>query len=101
MTIVIISNTDVQDADTVRLALLDALRPHADVTLDITDEGEPSFAFLQVIEAARCQAESVGARLSLLRPAQGPLLAALGHAGLLDPSRPPACPFWTHGATPA
>jgi len=72
-----------------RAVLLDALRPEADVVLDVEQVSGADFAFLQVIEAARRQAERVGASLSLDAPARGALLEALTEAGFLHPADRP------------
>jgi hypothetical protein len=98
MTIVLKGNQDVPAAAACRLALLDALLPDTTIVLDLDGVSDASFAFIQVIEAARLQAERVGAKLSLARPVCGALHEALGHAGFFDPPDRPDASFWTHGA---
>lgn len=73
--------------------LSEALVPGAWIELDLSAVVTADFSFVQLIEAARCHADTVGARLSLCAPLPEHLLDLTRHAGLAANNRT----FWTDG----
>jgi ABC-type transporter Mla MlaB component len=70
------------------------------VELDVTEVADADVSFLQLICAARHQAERDGKALRLTRPASGPVAALLERAGFLTDIAPADQMFWFHGDLP-
>ena len=73
----------VRTVETLRSALLAAMREHAAVELDCSGIDEVDVSFIQLLLAARRSAASRGQALALAHPASGALHDALTRGGFL------------------
>lgn len=69
---------------------------NATIILDIDGEAQVDLSFVQLVTAARKQAEAQAARILLARPAAGDLYDILKRGGFLDEMTPDAAHFWLH-----
>ena len=104
------SNAVVADAPTADLAgpltirqaagTRDAIRAAFDkdgpVVLHVADDAETDLSFLQLVQAARLQADTFGRGIALAKPAGGSLLATLERAGFLTAASARDLEFWLH-----
>jgi len=70
------------------------------VELDVTAVADADVSFLQLVCAARHQAERDGKGLRLARPASDTVAALLERAGFLTDIAPADQIFWFHGDLP-
>lgn len=87
----------VRSAAGFRQALLDALEGEDQLDLDVSELTEIDLSFIQLVLAARAQAERAGKTLRLTAPAGPALTALLDRAGLLTELAPADRDFWFHG----
>lgn len=76
--------------------ILDFLNKNTSAVLDIDEEAQVDLSFVQLITAARKQAEMKAGRVLLARPAAGDLYDVLKRGGFLDDMTPDAAHFWLH-----
>lgn len=76
--------------------ILSHLADNSATILDIDAEAQVDLSFVQLVTAARKQAESRGVQLLLSRPAAGDLYDVLKRGGFLDEMTPDAAHFWLH-----
>lgn len=76
--------------------ILDCLNRNTSTVLDIDEEAQVDLSFVQLITAARKQAEMKAGRVLLARPAAGDLYDVLKRGGFLDDMTPDAAHFWLH-----
>ncbi len=76
--------------------ILDCLNRNTSAVLDIDEEAQVDLSFVQLITAARKQAEMKAGRVVLARPAAGDLYDVLKRGGFLDDMTPDAAHFWLH-----
>lgn len=74
------------------------LAEHDDVSLDVDQVDAVDLAFIQLVIAARNQAELDGKTLRLTQPAPEALRQLLHRAGFLDCPAPADLTFWFHEA---
>ncbi|SIR34172.1 STAS domain-containing protein [Rhizobium sp. RU20A] len=77
-------------------ALRKAFEAGGPIVLSVPDGAEIDLSFLQLVEAARKQAEAFRLPISLARPATGNLLNTLERAGFLTEASPRDAEFWLH-----
>ena len=75
---------------------MDSMKHSKTTILDIDEEAQVDLSFVQLVTAARKQAESRGVQLLLSRPAAGDLYDVLKRGGFLDEMTPDAAHFWLH-----
>jgi hypothetical protein len=76
--------------------ILDFLNRNTTAVLDIDEQAQVDLSFVQLITAARKQAEMKAGRVLLARPAAGDLYDVLKRGGFLDDMTPDAAHFWLH-----
>ena len=76
--------------------ILDFLNRNTSAVLDIDEEAQVDLSFVQLVTAARKQAEMKAGRILLARPAAGDLYDVLKRGGFLDDMTPDAAHFWLH-----
>ncbi|HEV7247980.1 MAG TPA: hypothetical protein VGN93_13430 [Shinella sp.] len=76
--------------------ILDCLNRNTSAVLDIDEEAQVDLSFVQLVTAARKQAEIKAGRVLLARPAAGDLYDVLKRGGFLDDMTPDAAHFWLH-----
>ncbi len=86
----------IRHAVAAREALRHAFDAGGPIVLSIPEGADVDLSFLQLIEAARQQAETFSRPLSLDRPASGNLLTTLERAGFLTDAKPRDTEFWLH-----
>lgn len=97
---------DLSTAMTVRVAaqfrseLISALASHHEVVLDTTAVEEADLSFVQIVYAARDEAERNEKLLRLAAPASGAVRALLERGGFVSAASPADLDFWFHGETP-
>lgn len=79
--------------------ILDFLSKNTSAVLDIDEEAQIDLSFVQLVTAARKQAEMKAGRVLLARPATGDLYDVLKRGGFLDDMTPEAAHFWLHQET--
>jgi hypothetical protein len=88
----------IRRADEISKALLEALDATDALTLALPDEGAVDLSFVQIVEAARIEAQRLGKTIALEAPAAGSLHKLLQDAGFL--ATPATSTFWlTSGAS--
>jgi hypothetical protein len=80
----------------VRELILDFISKNTTAVLDIDEEAQIDLSFVQLVTAARKQAETKAGRILLARPATGDLYDVLKRGGFLDDMTPEAAHFWLH-----
>ncbi|MCJ8056015.1 STAS domain-containing protein [Shinella curvata] len=86
----------IRNISAVRELILDSLNNKSTTILDIDGDAQVDLSFVQLVTAARKQAEAQAARLVLARPAAGDLYDVLKRGGFLDEMTPDAAHFWLH-----
>ena len=76
--------------------ILDFLNKNPAIVLDIDEAAQVDLSFVQLVTAARKQAEARARRVLLARPASGDLYDVLERGGFLDGMTPDAAHFWLH-----
>ena len=76
--------------------ILDFLNKNSTTVLDIDAAAQVDLSFVQLVTAARKQAEAKSGRILLARPATGDLYDVLKRGGFLDEMTPDAAHFWLH-----
>ena len=76
--------------------ILDFLSKNTSTVLDIDEEAQIDLSFVQLVMAARKQAEMKAGHVLLARPATGDLYDVLKRGGFLDDMTPEAAYFWLH-----
>lgn len=76
--------------------ILDFLNKNPAIVLDIDEAAQVDLSFVQLVTAARKQAEARAGRVLLARPASGDLYDVLERGGFLDGMTPDAAHFWLH-----
>jgi anti-anti-sigma regulatory factor len=76
--------------------ILDFLNNNPAVVLNIDEATQVDLSFVQLVAAARKQAEAKAGRVLLARPASGDLYDVLKRGGFLDEMTPDAAHFWLH-----
>ncbi|MEW9616540.1 STAS domain-containing protein [Shinella sp. S4-D37] len=76
--------------------ILDFLNNNSTTVLDIDEAAQVDLSFVQLVTAARKQAEAKAGRVLLARPASGDLYDVLKRGGFLDGMTPDAAHFWLH-----
>ncbi|GAA4184892.1 STAS domain-containing protein [Shinella granuli] len=76
--------------------ILDFLNKNPAAVLDIDEAAQVDLSFVQLVMAARKQAEARAGRVLLARPASGDLYDVLKRGGFLDGMTPDAAHFWLH-----
>jgi anti-anti-sigma regulatory factor len=76
--------------------VLDFLKKNSTTVLDIDAAAQVDLSFVQLVTAARKQAEARAGRILLARPATGDLYDVLKRGGFLDEMTPDAAQFWLH-----
>ena len=76
--------------------ILDFLNNNPATVLDIDGAAQVDLSFVQLVTAARKQAEAKAGRVLLARPASGDLYDVLKRGGFLDEMTPDAAHFWLH-----
>jgi hypothetical protein len=76
--------------------ILDFLNNNSTAVLDIDEAAQVDLSFVQLVTAARKQAEAKAGRVLLARPASGDLYDVLKRGGFLDEMTPDAAHFWLH-----
>ncbi|HSX76267.1 MAG TPA: STAS domain-containing protein [Shinella sp.] len=76
--------------------ILDFLNNNSTAVLDIDEAAQVDLSFVQLVTAARKQAEAKAGRVLLARPASGDLYDVLKRGGFLDEMTPDAANFWLH-----
>ncbi|MCW5709514.1 STAS domain-containing protein [Shinella yambaruensis] len=76
--------------------ILDFLNKNPAIVLDIDEAAQVDLSFVQLVTAARKQAEARAGRVLLARPASGDLYDVLERGGFLDGMTPGAAHFWLH-----
>jgi len=76
--------------------ILDFLDKNQTAILDIEETAQVDLSFVQLVTAARKQAETKAGRVLLARPAAGDLYDVLKRGGFLDEMTPDAAQFWLH-----
>jgi hypothetical protein len=79
--------------------ILDFLNKNTTTVLDIDEEAQIDLSFVQLVTAARKQAEMKAGQVLLARPATGDLYDVLKRGGFLDDMTPEAAHFWLHQET--
>ena len=74
----------------------DFLKTNSTTVLDIDAAAQVDLSFVQLVTAARKQAEARAGRILLARPATGDLYDVLKRGGFLDERTPDAAQFWLH-----
>ena len=74
----------------------DFLNNNPAAILDIDEVAQVDLSFVQLVTAARKQAEDKAGRVLLARPASGDLYDVLKRGGFLDEMTPDAAHFWLH-----
>ncbi|WP_430440307.1 STAS domain-containing protein [Shinella sp.] len=74
----------------------DFLNNNPAAILDIDEAAQVDLSFVQLVTAARKQAEAKAGRVLLARPASGDLYDVLKRGGFLDEMTPEAAHFWLH-----
>jgi anti-anti-sigma regulatory factor len=80
----------------VHAELLDCVNKRDEVEIDLENSIEIDLSLIQLIEAARKTAETSGKSISLTRPANDTVRAALERAGLFDSFTSDDTKFWLH-----
>lgn len=75
---------------------MDFLKKNSTTVLDIDAAAQVDLSFVQLVTAARKQAEARAGRILLARPATGDLYDVLKRGGFLDEMTPDAAQFWLH-----
>jgi hypothetical protein len=70
------------------------------ISLNLPDDAEADLSFVQLILAARLEAERSGRDFGLASPATGQLLSTLQRGGLLHQASPDDTAFWLHKKDP-
>lgn len=76
--------------------ILDFLKKNSTTVLDIDAAAQVDLSFVQLVTAARKQAEARAGRILLARPATADLYDVLKRGGFLDDMTPDAAQFWLH-----
>lgn len=76
--------------------ILDHMNNNPTTILDIDDGAQVDLSFVQLVAAARKQAEARDGRILLARPAAGDLYDVLKRGGFLDEMTPDTAHFWLH-----
>lgn len=76
--------------------VLDFLKKNSTTVLDIDAAAQVDLSFVQLVTAARKQAEARAGRILLARPATGDLYDVLKRGGFLDEMTSDAAQFWLH-----
>lgn len=79
--------------------ILDFLNKNTTAVLDIDEEAQVDLSFVQLVTAARKQAEMKAGQVLLARPATGDFYDVLKRGGFLDDMTPEAAHFWLHQET--
>lgn len=88
----------IRRADEISKTLLDALTDTDALALALPDEGAVDLSFVQIVKAARVEAQRLGKTIALEAPASGALLNVLQDPGFL--AAPSTSTFWlTSGAS--
>jgi len=87
---------DLARVDTLRERLLGALAEADHVTLDLSELATADLSFVQLIEAARIQAEREGKTIALAAPAPDAVARIVTASGMLWDERPADLQFWFH-----
>jgi hypothetical protein len=74
----------------------DFLNNNPAAILDIDEAAQVDLSFVQLVTAARKQAEDKAGRVLLARPASGDLYDVLKRGGFLDEMTSEAAHFWLH-----
>lgn len=83
-----------------RQALLEGFEAGDQIELDAGNVAEVDLSFLQLIHAARDQAQRDGKTIRLRQPAGPAIAALLERAGFLAAAAPDDLDFWFHGESP-
>jgi hypothetical protein len=90
------STLSIRHAAAVREELLAALQKHEAVEVEFPEGCDADLSLIQLIEAARRQADSQGKRLSLKAAASGRVFDVLERGGFLSDMAPAFSQFWLH-----
>ncbi|CZT33271.1 STAS domain-containing protein [Rhizobium sp. 9140] len=74
-----------------------AFEHSGDVVINVPEAADADLSFIQLLEASRRYAETLGRSFSLSRPAEGSLLSTLARGGFLTDMTPQDSRFWLHG----
>ncbi len=89
----VLSIRDVADVCT---QIRESLDTHTRVVLDVPPRASIDLSFLQLMDAARKQAEASGKTFTLARPVDDSVMAVLERAGFLPFDRADDTRFWFH-----
>ncbi|WP_242095357.1 STAS domain-containing protein [Sphingomonas sp. CROZ-RG-20F-R02-07] len=100
--------TEIRTAETVTIQsvadlhaeLSDGLAAGADIVIDASPIRAADLSFVQLVTAARIEAERRGTALTLAQPANAVLTALLDRAGFTAQPDPASAHFWFHGECP-
>lgn len=70
------------------------------ISINVSDDAEVDLSFVQLILAARLEAERSGRSLKLSSAASGSLLSTLERGGILHQASPEEIAFWLHKKDP-
>jgi hypothetical protein len=90
------ANLTVRAIISAREDLLKFMDAHDAATIALADDVQVDISFIQMIEAARIHAETVGKRIALSQPATGALLETLRRSGFLEGMSAEDAKFWLH-----
>ncbi|WP_377294782.1 STAS domain-containing protein [Rhizobium sp. SG2393] len=90
------SHLTIRHAAAAHDALRQAFEAEGPIVLSVPEGAEIDLSFLQLVEAARKQADAFHRPISLDRPATGNLLATLERAGFLTEANARDTEFWLH-----
>jgi hypothetical protein len=89
-------NLTVRAINAVQQEMLQFIAEKSAMTLQLDGDYQVDISFIQLVEAARIYAGSVGKPIALSAPASGSLLDTLERAGFLEGMNADDAKFWLH-----
>ncbi|OHV72673.1 hypothetical protein LCM4579_11240 [Ensifer sp. LCM 4579] len=90
------SDLNIRNIDQISKEMTTALDASSRLTLELKEDAVVDLSFVQLLIAARRQANRAGGALSLARPAGANLLGVLSRGGFLKEASAEDLEFWLH-----
>lgn len=90
------ANLTMRAITAIRDDMLTFIDTHKSATIALASDAQVDISFLQLVEAARIYADTVGKAFALAEPASGSLLETLRRSGFLEGMSAEDAQFWLH-----